>query len=333
MMRELEIERQFDIKIEEMIPNRGIYELNTNKGKRCLKRINYGIQKLFFIYGAKEHLIKNGFKDIDRYYLNIEGNPYALVNEDIYTLSQWIEGRECDFYNNNDIIIASKKLAQLHVSSKGYEPPENSKLKSDLGRWPYLMEKRVNSFGKMRNMVRKKKNRKSDFDIEYLKHMEFYKELGIKAREILNNSSYESLCVEAENEKSFCHHDYTYHNIIVGENDNINVVDFDYCKRELRAYDISNFITKVLKRREWDIDIAKLIIDSYNSISKLKEEEYEVIYAFLMFPQRFWRLSNRHYYNETAWIQNTFMKKIQTLSNEKESYINFINEFKKNFDL
>lgn len=332
MMRELEIERQFDIKIEEMIPNKGIYELNTDSGKRCLKKINYGVQKLFFIYGAKEHLIKNGFKNIDRYYLNTEGNPYALVNEDIYTLSQWIEGRECDFYKDEDIMLASKKLAELHLASEGYEPPENSKLKSDLCRWPYLMEKRVNSFNKMKNMVRKKKNKKSQFDIEYIKYMDFYKDLGKQSMEILKDSQYESMCAEAEEKMSFCHHDYTYHNILIGENNEVNVVDFDYCKRELRVYDIANFMTKVLKRRDWNMEISDLIINSYNSVSPLREEEYRVLYAFLLFPQRFWRLCNRYYYNETTWIQNTFSKKMESLVNEQEVYMEFLKEFKEKYD-
>ncbi|GAA0785192.1 CotS family spore coat protein [Hathewaya limosa] len=332
MMRELEIERQFDVKIETMIPNKGIYELNTNKGKRCLKKINYGVQKLYFIYGAKEHLVKNGFNNIDRYFLSVDENPYAIVNEDIYTLSEWIEGRECDFKNDEDIVLAAKRLAELHIASKGYEPPENSKLKTDLGRWHYLMDKRINSFGKMRNMVRKKKNKKSDFDIEYIKEVDFYKDLGVRAKNILENSKYDELCLAEEEAKGFCHHDFTYHNIIIGENKNVNVVDFDYCKRELSVYDLANFITKVLKRREWDMEICKMIIESYNSVRILKEEEYEVLFAFLMFPQRFWRLCNRYYYNEASWIQNTFVNKINSLVEEKEDYVKFINEFKEYYE-
>ena len=81
MMREFEIERQFQIKIDIIKANKGIYYLKTNKGERCLKKINYGPQKLLFVYGAKEHLINNGFNTVDRYFLNIDGEPYALVNE------------------------------------------------------------------------------------------------------------------------------------------------------------------------------------------------------------------------------------------------------------
>lgn len=331
MMREFEIERQFNIRIESIKPNRGVYLLKTNKGSKCLKRINYGIQKLYFVYSAKEHLINNGFNQVDRYDLNIEGEPYALVNEDIYTLSEWLDGRECDFHNDDDLIIAAKTLAYMHLASKGYDPPENSKLKTDLGRWPHLMQKRIKALDKMRNMARKR-SRKSDFDFAYVENIGFYKELGKRAKKVLDDSDYMNICKATEEEKSFCHHDYTYHNIIIDNEKNVNVIDFDYCKREIRVYDISNFMTKVLKRREWDINVAKLLLDSYNEISPLKEEEYKVLFAFLLFPQRFWRLGNRYYYNEVNWGTNTFSKKIKSLAAEQDNYMKFIDDFKKAYD-
>ena len=47
--------------------------------------------------------------------------------------------------------------------------------------------------------------------------MEFYKEMAKKALQTLNESSYYELCAEAEKEKGLCHHDYTYHNIILDD--------------------------------------------------------------------------------------------------------------------
>lgn len=329
-MREFEIERQFNIKIETIKANKGVYYLKTNKGERCLKRINYGPQKLLFVYGAKEHLIKNGFKNVDEYFINIEGEPYALVNEDLYTLSEWLGGRECDFHNIEEVRLAAKTLASMHEASKGYEPPENSKLKSDLGRWNHLMEKRVKSLDKMRDMLRKKNN-KSDFDMIYMKSMEFYKEMGKKALNTLNESSYYELCALAEAEKSFCHHDFTYHNIILNDKNDVYIIDFDFCKREVRTFDIANFMIKVLKRVDWDISFAEAIIESYNSVSKLSSEEYKVLYAFLQFPQRYWRLANRYYYNEVNWGQNTFYKKLQGIVDEKEQYLKLLDEYEKEY--
>ena len=159
------------------------------------------------------------------------------------------------------------------------------------------MEKRIKSLDKMRDMIRKK-NRKSDFDLLYLKSMEFYKDIAKKALNTLNASEYVKLCEIAEHEKGFCHHDYTYHNIILGNDNSVSVIDFDYCKREVRTFDISNFMIKVLKRNNWNIDFANAIIESYNKVSKLDECEYNVLYAYLQFQQRYWRLATRYYYNE-----------------------------------
>ena len=327
MMREFEIERQFGIKIESLKPNKGVYFLRTNAGFKCLKKINYGVQKLMFVYGAKEYLIANGFRNVDKYDLNIDSMPYALVNEDIYTLSEWIEGRELNYENKEELRLSAMNLANLHNASRGYEPPENSKLKTDLGRWSYLMQKRINSFEKMKDMARKR-SVKTQFDFDYAKCVNFFTDLGKKAMKVLAESKYDDICRATEEEKLFCHHDYTHHNIIIDNENNYNIIDFDYCKREVRAYDISSFIIKICKRMDWDIEYAKVIIDAYNEVNCLEEEEYKVLFAFLLFPQRFWRLSNRYYYNEVNWSQVTYINKLNALTEESTKYLEFLEKFK-----
>jgi len=193
------------------------------------------------------------------------------------------------------------------------------------------MEKRIKALDKMRDMIRKKTN-KTEFDLSYIKTMQFYKDLGKRAIDVLNDSNYYEICEQAENDKSFCHHDYTYHNIVIDEEANFNVIDFDYCKREVRVFDISNFMIKVLKRNDWNFEFAKEIINAYCSVSDLLPEEYRVLYSFLLFPQRFWRLANRYYYNEVNWGQNTFTKKIENLIEEQQEYMRFIDEFKQYYE-
>ena len=155
--------------------------------------------------------------------------------------------------------------------------------------------------------------------------------MGKKALTTLNESDYYNLCAIAEQEKSFCHHDYTYHNIILNDNEDVYVIDFDFCKREVRTFDISNFMIKVLKRVDWDINFAKAIIETYNSVSPLSNEEYKVLFAYLQFPQRYWRLANRYYYNEVNWGQNTFYNKLQAIVDERENYLKLLDEYEKEY--
>ena len=104
-------------------------------------------------------------------------------------------------------------------------------------------------------------------------------------------------------------------------------------EREIRAYDISNFMIKVLKRCNWNLEYAKEIINAYNSVSPLRDDEYKVLYAYLQFPQRYWRLANRYYYNEVNWGQNTFSNKIESIINEQEKFTKFLDDFKKEYSL
>ncbi|MGM9973147.1 MAG: CotS family spore coat protein, partial [Clostridiaceae bacterium] len=126
---------------------------------------------------------------------------------------------------------------------------------------------------------------------------------------------------------------YTYHNIIIDSEEKINVIDFDYSKREIRIFDLSNFMIKVLKRNHWDIKIAIDILEAYNETSPLIEKEFKVLYAFLLFPQRFWRLANRYYYNEVNWGQNTFIRKLEGLIEEQEKYVEFLQNFKEAYNI
>ena len=52
-MREFEIERQIKIKIDIIKANKGVYYLKTNKGERCLKKINYGLKDSYLFMEQK----------------------------------------------------------------------------------------------------------------------------------------------------------------------------------------------------------------------------------------------------------------------------------------
>lgn len=326
MFWEKEIAKQFNLQLESISPTRGVYLIKTNKGVKCLKRLNYGVQKLLFIYGAKEHLVNNGFPNVDRYLMTVEGNPYVEYGDDLYAITEWIEGRESDFRNHHETMRAASTLAKLHEASKGYELINGAKLKSDLGRWHNLMTKRRDGLKKMKSMAENRLD-KTEFDRLFISSVELYVGLANEAIDTLNRSRYDEVVKNTLHEKSFCHHDYTYHNIIFDREDNIHVIDFDYCKYEVRSYDISSFLIKVLKRNNWSFSHAEALVNEYNSISPILEDEYMVILAFLKFPQRLWRLANRYYYNESNWPDNTFLRKIREIVDEKDEFIDFVGQF------
>lgn len=323
MVRETEISTQFGFEIYELIPMKGVYLIKTNKGNKCLKKVNYGVQKLMYIYKAKEHIINMGFDRIDRNIITPQGVPHAFVNDDIYVVTNWINGRECDFKKEEELKKASKTLGMFHLAAKDFTPDDGVMVRCDIGRLPNTFEKRLSTLNKMRDIARKNK-RKSEFDMLYLSNVDFYIKLAQKTIKSFNFECYNRVCEDALKGKVICHHDYTYHNILFDENEDVHVIDFDYCKWEIQAYDISTLMVKALKRLDWDIDKGKLILESYNSIKPLTLDEVSILKSLLSFPQRFWRLANRYYYKEAGWNETTFIKKIKEIIDEKEKYMNFI---------
>lgn len=323
MVRETEISTQFGFKIYGLVPMKGVYLAKTNKGNKCLKKLNYGTQKLMYIYKAKEHIIKNGFDKIDRYEVTPTGIPYAVVNDDIYVVTNWIEGRECDFKKIDEIQKAAEALARFHISARGFIPEDNLKVRDDIGKLPNTFQKRLMTLNKMRDIARKNK-KKTEFDMLYLSNVDFYIKLAQEATKSLDINSYAWVCEEAIRENVLCHHDFTYHNILFDNDNNTYIIDFDYCKAEMQIYDLATLIVKSLKRLDWNLDYARLIIETYSAIKPINKYEYDVLKTLLMFPQRFWRIANRYYYKEAGWGEHTFMKKIREILDERENYMNFI---------
>jgi CotS family spore coat protein len=192
MVRETEISTQFGFEIYEVIPMKGVYLIKTDKGNKCLKKISYGVQKLMYIYKAKEHIIKNGFERIDRNVLTPQGTPYAFVNDDIYVVTDWIEGRECDFKKEEELAVAARTLADFHLHARGFTPDDDSTVRNDVGKMPHTFEKRLSTLKKMQDIARKNK-RKTDFDMLYLSNVEFYIKLAQRAIKSFNLDSYQGM--------------------------------------------------------------------------------------------------------------------------------------------
>lgn len=202
---------------------------------------------------------------------------------------------------------------------------DNLKVRCDVGKLPYTLEKRMRTLKKMKDMASKNK-KKTEFDLLYLSSVDNFYEIAKKSYESLNQESYKKVSEKSLEDKVLCHHDYTYHNILINNNRDVYLVDFDYMKSEVQVYDLSTLMIKTLKRVDWSLEYAKTILNEYNFIRELTKEEKDVLKTLLMFPQRFWRLANRYYYKEATWTEATFTKKIKEIIEEKDKYLEFINK-------
>lgn len=107
-----------------------------------------------------------------------------------------------------------------------------------------------------------------------------------------------------------CHLDLAHHNFIIDE-DEVNMIDFDYCKIDIRSMDIYNLIIKVIKNYLYDKEVISKIIKDYSSVSEVLDEEKEVIYAMLNYPRDFINISKDYYLKQKSWDYEVFLSRLK----------------------
>lgn len=324
---EKEIEQCFGFEVRGICPYKDAYVAVTSAGKKLVKRVLFSPERLIFVHGAKEHLVDRGFAGVDRYDVTKEGEPGFRCGDCLYAMTDYIEGRESCFDDDEDLKKAAETLAALHRASAGYVPPDGSMTRDDLGKLPAYFSKRMNDIRKMRKQAKKGKSR---FDHLFLQHADRFINMGENALYRLSVSSYDSLVESARMERSFCHHDYTHHNILL-DGQRVTVTNFDYCCFELRAYDVANLIRRKMRRCGWDISKTVLIAESYNRISPLGTEELEIIGIMLEFPQKFWRVVNRYYNSRRSWSEKVFLGRLEEVIEETGPLMAFLEAYEKYF--
>jgi CotS family spore coat protein len=136
------------------------------------------------------------------------------------------------------------------------------------------------------------------------------------------------LCQKAEDEKGFCHHDYTYHNIVIDNQDNYNVIDFDYCILDINLHDLSSLLIRRMKNGKWDMENAIQILESYGSVRKIQERDIPIMAAFMEFPQDYWQLGIQYYWEGPLKSEDFFIKKLNKIYEDREEKQEFIEEFR-----
>ncbi|OGO77063.1 MAG: hypothetical protein A2Y23_04710 [Clostridiales bacterium GWB2_37_7] len=322
------IAKEFDFKVVSYKPLRAVYIAETNKGPIVIKESDRDPDKLLYIHGMKEYLYEKGFINLDRYLIAQNGLPFTVQDNRIFVVEKLIEGRECSFTNLFDREGAVLALAELHKKGKGYEAATGAFKRDNYGRWDSTYLKKIEYLINLKYTVSKKK-KKDFFDNMFLEDVDFMLSMAWQAYDTLKSSNYQNICKKAKKEKWICHHDYTYHNIIIGRKNEVSIIDFDYSCHELPVYDLANYILKALKRFSFDIDMALRILNLYDGILTINQEDLMLMQAIFEFPQRFWRISERYYEKKTDWTDDTFVSKYEDAYIFREYITDFTRDFRK----
>ena len=349
--RNQEVFRKYDIKVYNTYKARGAVILETDKGLMMLKNYEGSNYRVEFENIVKEHLINQNYENVDLYLRNIDGE---LISEDYssnrYVLKNWFVGEECNLKETSDVLSAVNNLGVLHSLLKGV-PLNNDQIERNAqGNLIELFDKRNRELKRVRTYILDKRQ-KNEFELCYITNYEKFYEQGLEAIHTISNSEYPKLLNEAMEKVTICHGNYTYHNVMmlrgsmpasaygIGEVDmemedalsnrqlflsaaefsekTTATTNFDRAMVGIQVYDLYHYLRKVMEKNDWDVDYGSMILDKYNKIKPLSKIELKVLYALLLYPEKFWKITNFYYNSKKSWVPQ---RNIQKLVNIQEQY-------------
>lgn len=306
---------------------RGAFICDTDQGMKIVKAYHRSPQRLEFEQLVKYTIRDRGYYYVDQLLPNKEGQ-YLNNNKDgqMYTVRDWFEGRECDVKNAADVLAAVRQLAVLHMLMRRCDLSEDRVEQFSFQDTRQIFLKRRKELRAIYSYIRQKKQW-NDFEKSYMQlYGDCMKEADAALSE-LNQFDFDGLRKKALDERTLCHGDFNYHQVILNRKYTA-VVNFDKMHYDIQVKDLYQFLRKVLEKNNWDSSLGTMIMDTYLSVRTLSEEERRVLYAMLTFPEKFWKISNRYYNSRKSWISSVNYDKLCRFKKTEGQRQDFLNTFK-----
>ncbi|MBE6071821.1 MAG: CotS family spore coat protein [Clostridium butyricum] len=317
------------VKFKDTDKQRAVYKVKGDEENYCLKKVYYDTNDLLYIYSAIEWLYQHNI-NVPKLLPTTTKSRFVLYDNMLFILTPWIDGEKCSFDNRQHVDLSIKTLANIHLVSKNFYPINSSSSKIGFDDYYISTLKHFKDLLKASNEAFKYKD---NFSKDFLDSFD----LNIKLAKI---SLYISSKIDnTDLSISLCHGDYVNKNIIFTNEDNVWIIDFDKCKKDYCARDLSYFMRRILKRENtnWDSNLALSILKNYSSIKALSSSDLRYITAYICFPQKYWKISRDYYRNVIKCNKPAFRKLLLTATSKSQEQYKFtleiIDKIQKQFNI
>jgi CotS family spore coat protein len=331
----LRVLKEYNIEPKAITKVRSVYKIETHDGAKCLKKIKHGKGKPKRTYYITQYLMDRGFDKVAPFIKTSNDRLYVKHKGFYYYMTEWINGRECNIDDFEELKRCTKLLAEFHIAASGKEGKNYFKLHSNLKNWPSIFIDNCNQLLEFKALIEQKRI-KSDFDNKYNNYIDYFYRQGLIAVDLLNKSDYYLISARAKESREVCHDSFYYQNLIIDESsNNIYLIDLDSTVCDIRMHDLGKFIRRIMFKTPyaWNFNKASEIIDAYNSVVHITKEELEVLLAIIIFPHKFCKLGKKRYIKKKLWSEEKYNKKIGRQIKYIDKQREFTREFIEFYDI
>jgi len=304
--RRQEVLSQYDLIIRNSGNLRGALLLDTDCGLKVLRPTQSGEQRLEFEDAVKQYIKRTGELCVDSVCRTKEGKLFAENSYgDRFCVRDWFYGEECSLKQEMHCYTAVDTLNCFHGLSKGFAKEEGHRIYERL---PLAEQftKRTRELKRVRSYIREKKQ-KSEFEVYYLKLCDGYYEQALAAEEYIKTGTVR------EPELNLIHGNFSYHSLLTdspGANGFFVVTSFDKAGFGQQIGDFYYLLRKTMEKNEWNQLLGYQMIQRYLRQRPCPQEELQLLKAQIMFPEKFWKITNYYYNNRKTWIPEKNIRKL-----------------------
>jgi hypothetical protein len=92
----------------------------------------------------------------------------------------------------------------------------------------------------------------------------------------------------------------------------------------LQIGDLYQFVRKVMEKNDWDILYGSNIIEAYDRVKPISKAELNVLYLLLLYPEKFWKITNFYYNGKKSWVSGRNTQKLNMIgeqNSKKEMFL------------
>lgn len=309
---------QYPIAVHAITKGRGVYICDTSIGRKILapyrgSKERAMVLEAFLMYLREQQLAA------EMLYRTKEDEILAKDESgDSYLLKDMIEGTECSAKNVQDMVNATKALARLHICAQSCPLEIPDFMNSEKSNLQNIYEKHCRELVNAKNYVKSRKKR-NEFEAKFQKEYPHFFE---KANESLK-------LFQAHNPQHgfLCHGDVNHHNVLK-TTEGWQLINYENIHVNLPMADFSNFFRKMMEKNDWDMELGTKMLEAYDSVRSIDAKEQKELYMILLFPEKFWKISNHYFNSHKAWLCERDIEKLdRVVQQEKERQLFLENLF------
>ncbi len=309
---------QYELDIYRAGRVKGAWLLETDQGLKLFGNCPFSEGKLVFEQKVKQHAVEHGFPETDGYVPTKEGKylvqgPY----NEFFAMRDWFLGEECDAQKAEHVLEAAATLARLHNSLTGVTLSEEELAFCLQPKATALLEKRNRELRRVRAYIRSKKQ-KSGFEQKFLNQFEMQYAQAEQAAGLLNEEEYEAYYRKAAEDGTMLHGNFTHHSVLL-TGKKTAVTGFQKASVGIQIHDFYQLFRKVMEKWDWDAALGQAMLNAYEQIRPIPQQEKSLLIVLLSYPEKFWKVANQYYNNRKSWIPEKNMQKlIQTMEQARK---------------